>query len=210
MGTHLLAFVGVAALLIVTPGPDMALVTRNALLHGRQAALATSLGVNAGLLVWTLASALGVAALLRASAVAFTVLKLVGAAYLIWLGLQALRAASPRRRGAGSSPTGTGDRGTPRIGFRQGLLSNLGNPKIAVFFTSLLPQFVAPGRSVLAPSLLLGAVFVLMTLIWLSAYALVAVRASSLLRRPSVKAALDRVTGVVLIGLGVRLATVPR
>jgi RhtB (resistance to homoserine/threonine) family protein len=207
MGIHLVAFIGVAGLLIVTPGPDMALVTKNALLYGQRAALATSLGVNTGLLVWTVASALGVAALLRASALGFTALKLIGAAYLIWLGVQALRAASPRRRGLGLPTPATGNPVDARVGFRQGLLSNLANPKIAMFFTSLLPQFVASGRSVLAPFLLLGGVFVLMTVLWLCAYALVAVRASVLLRRPSVKATLDRLTGVVLIGLGIRLAT---
>jgi RhtB (resistance to homoserine/threonine) family protein len=190
----------------VVPGPDMALVTKNAALYGRRAALGTAFGVNAGLAVWTVASALGVASLVRTSATAFTALKLVGAAYLIWLGVQALRSA--RHRWAGPESAG-GDRKAlgARVGFRQGLLSNLGNPKIAAFFTSLLPQFIGSGRSVLLPFLLLGGVFVLMTLGWLCAYALLAVRASALLRRPRVQAALDRLTGVVLIGLGIRLAT---
>jgi threonine/homoserine/homoserine lactone efflux protein len=96
IGGHLLIFIGVAALVIVTPGPDMVLVTKNAVMHGQRAALGTSLGVNAGLAVWTVASALGVASLVRASALAFTILKLLGAAYLIWLGLHALWSA--RRR----------------------------------------------------------------------------------------------------------------
>ena len=91
MGAHISAFLGVAALVIVTPGPDTALVTRNALFYGRRAALATSFGVNSGLLIWTLASALGVAAVVHASATAFTAMKLIGAGYLIWLGLRALR-----------------------------------------------------------------------------------------------------------------------
>ena len=205
MGQHFIVFLGVAAVLIVVPGPDMALVTKNAVLHGRRAALGTSLGVNTGLSVWTIASAFGVASLVRASATAFTVLKLIGAAYLIWLGIQALRAARHRW---GDTESGMGEPNLgARVGFRQGLLSNLGNPKIAAFFTSLLPQFIGSGRSVLVPFLLLGGVFVLMTLIWLCAYALVAAKASGLLRRPRVKAALDRLTGVILIGLGLRLAT---
>jgi threonine/homoserine/homoserine lactone efflux protein len=203
---HFLVFIGVAAIVIVVPGPDMALVTKNAVLHGRRAALGTALGVNAGLSVWTVASALGVASIVRSSAVAFTALKLIGAVYLIWLGMGALGAARrhwarPEPEGAERKPLGaTG-------GFRQGVLSNLANPKIAAFFTSLLPQFIGSGRSVLAPLLLLGSVFVLMTLAWLCAYAVIAARASGVLRRPRVKAALDRLTGVVLIGLGVRLAT---
>jgi RhtB (resistance to homoserine/threonine) family protein len=206
VGGHFLIFLGVAALLIVVPGPDMALVTKNAVIHGRQAALGTALGVNAGLALWTVASAFGVASLVRTSATAFTALKLVGAAYLIWLGVQALRSARHRW---GELESAAGERKVlgAHAGFRQGLLSNLGNPKIAAFFTSLLPQFIGSGRSVLLPFLLLGGVFVVMTLAWLLAYALVAARAPAVLRRPRVKAWLDRLTGAVLIGLGIRLAT---
>lgn len=199
-----------AALIAITPGPDMVLVTKNAVLHGRRAALGTSLGVNTGLLVWTFASALGVASLVRASAVAFTVLKLAGAAYLVWLGIDALLAARRGRQAVEAAASGRspGRKALDaRLGFRQGFLSNLANPKIAVFFTSLVPQFIGPGRSVLVPFLLLGGVFVLIGLLWLSTYALLAARASALLQRPRVKRALDRLTGAVLIGLGLRLAT---
>jgi RhtB (resistance to homoserine/threonine) family protein len=206
MGSHFFVFLGVAAILIMVPGPDMALVTKNAVIHGRQAALGTAFGVNAGLAVWTVASALGVASLVRTSAIAFTALKLLGAAYLMWLGIQALRSARHRWVAPDATPDERIALGT-RTGFRQGLLSNLGNPKIAAFFTSLLPQFIGSGRAVLVPFLVLGGVFVLMTLVWLCAYALVAARASAILRRPRVKAAIDRLTGVVLIGLGIRLAT---
>jgi threonine/homoserine/homoserine lactone efflux protein len=195
------AFVAVALVLIVTPGPDMALVTRNALFSGRRAALATTLGVSAGLLVWTVASALGVAAVVRASGVAFSVLKLAGAAYLVWLGVETLRAAG-RSRAQGPLCRVDGARG-----FRQGLMSNLANPKIAVLFTSLLPQFVPAGRPLLVPFLALGGLFVAMTTAWLLVYAIVASRASGVLRRPAIRRALDRLTGAVLIGLGVRLAT---
>ncbi len=206
MGLHLLVFIGVAAIVIVIPGPDTAVVTKNVLIHGRRAGLGTSLGVSAGLSIWTIAAAVGIASLVRASEVAFTVLKLAGALYLVWLGVQALRAAGrqldaddasqPQRR------TGMGARG----GFRQGFLSDLANPKIGIFFTSLLPQFVSAGHAVLVPFLILGAIFVLMTVLWLLAYTLVAARAAQTLMRPRVRAALDRFTGVVLIGLGLRLA----
>jgi RhtB (resistance to homoserine/threonine) family protein len=207
VGVHLLVFVGVAAIVIVIPGPDTAVVTKNVLLHGRRAALGTSLGVSAGLSVWTVAAAVGVASVVRASAVAFTVLKVVGALYLVWLGVQALRAAS--HAGDDDHTAETGSRRTMTVlgGFRQGFLSDLANPKIGIFFTSLLPQFVASGRPVLLPFLLLGAIFVLMTVLWLCAYCVVAARAARTLQRPRVKAALDRVTGVLLIGIGVRLAT---
>jgi threonine/homoserine/homoserine lactone efflux protein len=207
---HLWSFLGVAAVLVITPGPDMALVTRNALLHGRRAALSTALGINAGLLIWTVAAAFGLAAVVRASAVAFTVLKVAGAAYLLWLGVQALRAArrrAPRAHGGGArEPRRVGG----LRGFRQGLASNVANPKIAVLFTSLLPQFASPGEPGLVPFLLLGGLFVAMGLVWLCGYAIVASAASAVLERPRIKAAVDRVTGVVLVALGVRLATEPR
>lgn len=209
MGIHLLVFVGVAAVVIVVPGPDTAVVTKNLLLHGRRTALATSVGVSGGLLVWTAAAALGLASLIRASEVAFMALKLAGGIYLAWLGVQALRAA--RRASAPPTQPVPDRRQLPAPGgFRQGVLSNLANPKIGVFFTSLLPQFVDPGRSVLLPFLTLGSVFVVMTAVWLGAYCLVAGRAVQTLTRPRVKAAMDRVTGVVLIAIGLRLATEAR
>jgi threonine/homoserine/homoserine lactone efflux protein len=204
MGARFAVFLGVAAVVILTPGPDTALVTKNAALHGRRAALGTAFGVCAGLSVWTVASAFGVASLVRASAVAYTALKLIGAAYLIWLGVQALRAA--RRAGGGRHSAHPRPVLDGRGAFRQGLASNLANPKIGVFFTSLLPQFIG-GHSVLVPFLLYGGVFVAITLAWLSAYAVAAAKASALLQRPRVKAALDRLTGLVLIAIGVRLAT---
>jgi RhtB (resistance to homoserine/threonine) family protein len=207
MGAHLLVFAGVAALVIVIPGPDTAVVTKNAVMHGRRIGLGTSLGVNAGLSVWTIAAAVGIASLVRGSAVAFTVLKLAGALYLIWLGVQALRAA--RKPSAGGAVARVTERRhlSTSGGFRQGFLSNIANPKIGVFFTSLLPQFVDPGRPVLLPFLVLGTVFILMNIVWLCGYALAASRAARTLQNPKVKAALDRFTGVVLIGIGLRLAT---
>jgi threonine/homoserine/homoserine lactone efflux protein len=197
MGLHLLVFIGVAAIVIIIPGPDTAVVTKNVLIHGRRAGLGTSLGVSAGLSIWTIAAAIGVA---------FTVLKLAGALYLVWLGIQALRAAG--RELVHDDPARAASRSalSARGGFRQGFLSDLANPKIGIFFTSLLPQFVSAGHAVLLPFLVLGAIFVVMTVIWLLAYTLVAARAAQTLMRPRVRAALDRFTGVVLIGLGLRLA----
>ena len=202
---HLWAFLGIAVLVILTPGPDTVMVTKNALIHGRRAALGTSLGVNTGLTIWTITAAVGVAAVVRASEVAFTTLKLIGAVYLIWLGVQAFRAAH-ERAGIDTTAARHGPPAGLGVGFRQGLFSNLANPKIAVFFTSLLPQFIDAHHPVVLPFLLLGGLFVLLTVVWLSGYALMAVEFGSVLGRPSVKAALDRLTGVVLIGLGIRLA----
>ena len=206
MGLHLTAFLGVAALVIITPGPDTALVTKNAFLYGRRAAIATAFGVSTGLVVWTLASALGVAAVVHTSATAFTAMKLIGAAYLIWLGIQALRAA--RHHAGGPARTAAAGRELNVLrGFRQGLINDLANPKIAAFFTSLLPQFIEPGQSVLVPILVLGVLFAVITVGWLCAFALMASEAGGLLTRPRVKAGLDYLTGFVLIGLGLRLAT---
>ncbi|HTU84198.1 MAG TPA: LysE family translocator [Solirubrobacteraceae bacterium] len=205
MGAHLWVFLGISAVVIVVPGPDTALVTKNAVLHGRRAALGTAFGVEAGLSVWTLACAFGVASVIEASATAFTALKLIGAAYLVWLGVQALLAA--RRGGShATAPRSAGTSLSALGGFRQGLLSDLANPKIAAFFTSVLPQFAGSGHSVLVPFLVMGGLFVVMTVVWLCTYALAAVKASELLRRRRVSAAIDRLSGAILIGFGVRLA----
>ena len=197
---QLLPFLAVSALLIVAPGPDMALVARNALVAGTRGGILTSCGSVTGLVIWTLAASAGVAALLRASEPAFLALKIVGAAYLVFLGAQALRAAWRRDEGTAAP------RARSRRFYRQGLVSNLGNPKIAVFFTSFLPQFAPAGASFFA-LLALGVVFSLMTLAWLLGYGVVVARAGDVLRRPRVRRALEGATGVVLIGFGVRLAT---
>lgn len=196
---HLWAFMGISLVVIMAPGPDTVMVTKNAVMHGRRAGLATVAGVNAGLLVWTVGAAVGVAALIRASEMAFTAVKLVGAAYLIWMGVQAWRHSSTLREGAVRPGAGL-------AGFRQGMVSNLGNPKIAVFFTSLLPQFVISRQAATGPLLLLGVVFVAFNVLWLGGYAYAASRLAAVLVRPAVKAAMDRITGTVLIAFGMRLA----
>jgi threonine/homoserine/homoserine lactone efflux protein len=178
-------------------------VLQNGLAGGRRAAVETAIGINAGLLVWALAAALGVAALLHASAPAFTLLKLAGATYLVWLGLRALRAAWRDDADEGIERPARRRRSSP---FRQGLLSNLLNPKIALVFTTLIPQFVDPGRPAAAQTLLLAAIFIAMGLVWLTTYALLVAKVGSLLRRSAVRRALNAVTGTVLTALGVRLA----
>lgn len=193
---QVLAFVGVAVVLTLTPGPDMALVLRNSLRGGRPAALRTVLGIAVGLMGWAAATALGVAALLAASSTVFTVLKLAGGAYLVYLGIQTLLSL---RRGE-EAPERPVRAGSP---FRQGLVTNLLNPKLAVLFTTLLPQFISEDDPALAKSMLLAGLFVSIGLTWLVIYAhLVDVVARSRRFRRAVEA----VTGVVLIALGARLA----
>jgi threonine/homoserine/homoserine lactone efflux protein len=207
--SELLAFLGVAVLVIVTPGPDTALTIRNALLGGRPAGIATALGVVSGQAVWALATSVGVVALLLASEPAFAAVRIAGAAYLIYLGLQALVAAS--RPGGNGHIEVEPQRELPRrVAARQGLISNLGNPKMAAFFPSLLPQFVPSGEPTFLPLLGLGLVFCSLTFVWLCGYAVVVARAGDLLRRPRIRRAMEAITGAVLVALGLRLATEQR
>ena len=181
----MIGFLAVALVVIVAPGPDFALTLRNTIRGG---GVATALGVVTGQVVWVLATAGGVAALLAASHPAFVTLRLVGAGYLVWLGVVTLIA-----RGAHAPRL--------RIGspYRQGLLSNLANPKMPVFFISLLPQF---GGSLLALTAH-GLLFAALTLCWLSLVS----RGAGMLLLPRVRRIVDVITGVVLVALGLRLAT---
>jgi threonine/homoserine/homoserine lactone efflux protein len=194
-------FLAVALVVICTPGPDTALTVRNSLLGNRRAGVFTALGVSTGQLIWTLAASIGIAALLVASEPAFRALKLAGAAYLIWLGVQTLWSVVRRR----SQEVRAKHRAvSPRQAWRQGVLSNLGNPKSAAFFTSLLPQF---GDGSFVALLALGLIYSALTLSWLVGYAVVVARAGDLLRRERVRRAIDAVMGTVLMAFGIRLAT---
>ena len=195
----MIAFLAISALVIVTPGQDTALTIRNALLGGRRAAAFTALGVSAGQAVWALAAAVGVAALLQASEPVFTALRIAGAAYLVWLGAQSLLASW---RGRARERLSGRDGLRARVALRQGLVSNLGNPKMAVFFLSLLPQFGSSFGALLA----LGLVFSCLTLVWLTAYGAAVARAGDFLRRSRVRRALDAAMGAVLVALGLRIA----
>ena len=192
---QLLAFVVVAVVMSISPGPDMALVLRNTLRGGRGAGFRTVAGIALGLVGWATASALGVAAVLAASATVFTALKLLGAGYLVYLGVRALLALR-RDEDPHEVPPAAG---SP---FRQGLLTNLLNPKLAVLFTTLLPQFIDRGDHAAKP-VLLAAMFIAIGLTWLCTYTLVidVVARSRAFRRVT-----EAVSGVVLVALGVRLA----
>jgi threonine/homoserine/homoserine lactone efflux protein len=201
---HLGAFLAVSVVLIITPGPDTALTFKNALVGGRRCGAFTALGVSAGIAVWALATGAGLAALLRASEPAFMTIRLLGALYLVYLGAQALRSAvRPEHSRRPGSPV---PRLAPGAAFRQGLLSNLGNPKMAVFFVGLLPQFTPTGSASFAVLVALGIVFSLLTLAWLAAYSVAVAKAGAVLARPRIRRALEGVTGAVLVALGLRLA----
>jgi threonine/homoserine/homoserine lactone efflux protein len=206
----LIAFVGIAALVICTPGPDTAMTIRNALLGGRSAGLATALGVSTGLAIWALATSAGLVALLIASEPLFLAVKYAGAAYLVWLGVQSLRVAfgPDALQQPTAEPAARGLR--PRQAYLQGVVSDLSNPKIAAFFSSMLPQFAPAGAADFMGLAALGLLFSLMTLLWLTGYALATARMATALRRPRIRRTLDGVTGVTLIGLGVKLAAEER
>jgi len=206
MVEHVGAFLGLSAVIIVTPGPDTALTIRNTLLGRRRGGVFTAIGVASGQAIWTLAASAGVAALLLASAPAFAAVRLAGAAYLVFLGLRALYDAWRGGSRGATEPVAASPRLAPGAAFRQGVLSNLANPKMAVFFTSLLPQFTGPGETPFASLLLLGAVFCTMTLVWLSLYAAIVSRVGVVLLRGSVRRALEGVMGAVLVAFGLRLA----
>lgn len=219
MTAALLTFILAASLLVVLPGPDSLLVLRSILLRGRRTAVATCAGVLTGLAVWVAAAALGLSALLRASELGYTVLRLAGGLYLIALGVQALRSAR-RVTAAGGEQVGAeqmaaepaarkqvaGRSGILGVGYRAGLVTNLLNPKVGVFFVTFLPGFVPRGAPIGATSLLFGAVFVAEGALYFAILLFLAERVATALRRPTVRRRLDRLTGVVLIGFGIRLA----
>ncbi|HET9778730.1 MAG TPA: LysE family translocator [Propionibacteriaceae bacterium] len=199
-----LAFLGVCALVICAPGPDTALTIRNSIVGGRRGGVLTAAGIAAGQLVWTVAASIGIAGLLQASQPAFVALKIVGAAYLVFLGAQSIVAAVRGRESKAERELG------PWSAVRQGFISNLANPKMAVFFLSLLPQFVRGPSGSFAILIPLGLVFCLMTFGWLSIYAVVLDRVGPVLQRSRVRRTLDAVTGTVLVAFGFRLATQTR
>jgi threonine/homoserine/homoserine lactone efflux protein len=199
---QLVAFFGVSIVVIVVPGQDTALTIRSTLVGGRRSGIMTAVGVSTGQACWTIAASAGVVAILRASEPAFLALRLAGAAYLVFLGLQALASAIRRTERGGFLLGGVPSAPAPRVAFRQGLVSNLGNPKMAIFFTSLLPQFATSFAALAA----LGLLFSSLTLLWLSAYAVVVARAGDFLRRSRIRRALEALTGAALVALGLRLA----
>lgn len=203
MDTQLLAFAGVSLLLAVTPGPDMAVVTKNALAHGPRGVVLTTSGIALALSIWVVATALGLAAVLRASGELLFVLKLVGAAYLAYLGIRTL--VESRHRPIDLLSDAPPAAPSHAI-FRQGFLSALGNPKLGVFFVTFLPQFVAPGQALLPRLLELGLIFALIGWTWMNVYGLFVTRLREFITAPRVRQWMQRVTGIVLLGFGARLA----
>ena len=208
MNSHYLAFAGIAAVLTITPGADMALVAKNVFTRGRTGSFATILGICSGLFVHATASALGLSAILAKSARAFEIVKWAGAAYIFYLGVMALRRAirgsAAARQVAAETRVlrGAGSWG----GFAEGLLTNVLNPKVALFYLTFLPQFIAPGDPVLKVSLFLASLHVAMGLVWLTIYSNALHKLNTTMTRHGVRRAIEAVTGGLLLALGARLA----
>jgi len=212
MDARYLAFAGIAAALTITPGADMALVAKNVFTRGRRGSFATILGICSGLFVHATASALGLSAILAKSARVFEVVKWMGAAYLFYLGVMALRRAirgeAPPRMGPPNKSA------KQRAGwwgaFSEGMLTNILNPKVALFYLTFLPQFIATGDPVLRVSLFLASLHVAMGLVWLSIYSSALHKLNTKLAGGRVRRGMEAVTGGLLMALGARLVFLRR
>lgn len=205
-----LLFLAAAGLLTITPGVDTAMVLRTSTGCGPKDGAAASLGICLGLLAWGMSAAFGLTVLLTASALAFNILKWAGAAYLVYLGVKLL--VKPRGSFAGNDAmSGNPAKGKGSMSaFYRGFLSNMLNPKVGVFYVSFLPQFIPHGVNVAGFSLLLAGLHVLMTMAWFALLISLTVPLGRFLSRPRVIRNLDRLTGCVFIGFGVRLAVAKR
>jgi RhtB (resistance to homoserine/threonine) family protein len=204
LDSQVLAFALVAAFMTMLPGADTLLVVRNSLRGGRQDGLLTVAGICSGLFVHALLSALGLSVILAHSAAAFTAMKIAGACYLAWLGIQSIRSSL---RGTSAAMPDHAPASVPAVRcFREGFLTNLLNPKVVVFYLALLPQFIDAGDPVLAKSLLLAAIHVAEGILWLGGVAWLVDRSRRLFMKPVLRRWLDAVCGAFLIALGIRLA----
>ncbi|MFF5131333.1 LysE family translocator [Streptomyces syringium] len=208
ISTTLWSFALVVGLLTLTPGLDTALVLRTAALGRRRRAWGVVLGIQTGILVWGALTSLGVTALLTASQVAYEILRWAGAVYLLWMGARMLIDAWRRgvRTDGADETQALPDAGTLYEGWRQGALTNLLNPKVGVFYVAVLPQFIPAGAPHFTTGLLLTCVHILLGLLWSMALIAFAQALRGWLQRPAARRALDRVTGTVIAGFGLKLA----
>jgi threonine/homoserine/homoserine lactone efflux protein len=199
---ELFPFLAVVAVLTITPGPDMALVLRNGVRGGSRTAWFTGLGCCTGIAGYAVATTAGLSALLIASHTAFTALRWAGGAYLAYLGATALwHSFRPTDPAEVAPPAAT----SPRTAYRQGLVTNLLNPKIALLFLTLIPQFVATGEPAFRTTGVLAGTFLVIAVVWWRVFSLAVGALGRSLARPRVRTALERLTGFVLVGIGVRV-----
>ncbi len=201
---HFPLFMFMSFLLILLPGPDTGLATQNTIRYGRKGGVQTVIGSAGGTLIHTLAAVLGLSAIIVKSALLFSIFKYAGALYLIYLGVMSLLAL---RQAKSASPEETASRRyDSRSPLLQGMLTNVLNPKVAVFFLTFLPQFLAAGARPLLPFLFMGLTYTLMTVIWMVFYVCMLDRIGAWIKRPAVQSVMQGVTGFVLLGFGVKLA----
>jgi RhtB (resistance to homoserine/threonine) family protein len=190
--------------LIILPGPDTAITTKNTVTVGRIGGLKTALGTCCALLIHTSAAVLGLSAIIVKSALLFSVFKYVGAVYLIYLGIKTLW--SLRKKTAASVEMKTKSKFTNKSCFKQGFLTNILNPKVAVFFLTFLPQFVDAGSNTFIPFLLMGITYTVLTAVWFLLYVYLINQVSDFMKKPKAQNIIEGITGSILIGFGIKLA----
>jgi RhtB (resistance to homoserine/threonine) family protein len=198
-------FVLMSLALIITPGADVALVTKNTLTYGKKGGMATVFGITAGIVVHMLAAALGISAIIAQSALLFTVVKYIGAVYLVYLGIQSFLSLRKKEQQP-EAEVRPSDRENVPSGFRQGLLSNVLNPKVAIFFLTFLPQFVTSKESAFSQIVMMGSTYAVLGLIWLFIYIWLIEAMRTMFRKPATIKAFQGITGAMLITMGVKLA----
>jgi RhtB (resistance to homoserine/threonine) family protein len=197
-------YIFMSVLLVILPGPDTGLATNNTIRYGRSGGIRTVLGITSGLFIHTAAAALGLSAIIVKSSFLFSVFKYVGALYLIYLGVMAIW--SLRKNQIDRNTNTITNLNNSSSCFRQGFLTNLLNPKVAVFFLTFLPQFVVPDRNILLQFLIMGGIYIILTLLWFMIYVYLINYISVWMKKPSTQHLIQGVTGAVLIGFGIKLA----
>ncbi|MGX9134093.1 LysE family translocator [Rummeliibacillus sp. JY-2-4R] len=195
-------YVTMCILLILLPGPDTAIVTKNTLSIGKKGGLRTLFGTCCALLIHTLAAVLGLSAIIAKSAFVFSIFKIIGGAYLIYLGVKTfISMRKQKQQGMELDHTETEE----QTCFKQGFLTNLMNPKVAVFFLTFLPQFVHSNEQTWLPFILLGLTYVVLTAIWFVVYILLLNAIRTFMLKPKTQFAIEGITGTVLVGFGIKL-----
>ncbi|ART75373.1 lysine transporter LysE [Sutcliffiella horikoshii] len=198
-------FVVMSVLLIILPGPDTAIATKNTLSAGRIGGFKTVLGTFCAILIHTIAAVVGLSAIIVKSAFLFSVFKYVGAVYLVYLGVKTIWALRNKKAEI-PMDSNVANRYKNQSHFKQGFLTNMLNPKVAVFFLTFLPQFVDPGTSTIGPFLLMGVTYAVLTAIWFVLYIYLVDQISAFMKKPRTTTVIESITGIVLIGFGVKLA----
>ncbi|KGJ82769.1 LysE family translocator (plasmid) [Priestia megaterium] len=195
-------FVITCVFLIILPGPDTAIMTKNTLTVGKQGGFKTMIGICCALSIHTLTAIVGLSAIIAKSALLFSIFKYIGAVYLIYLGIKSLWTL----RNQETTETVVKIKYKNTSSFKQGFLTNLLNPKIAVFFLTFLPQFVNPGSHTFMPFLILGMTYIVLTIVWYLFYIYLLNQISAFMKKPKTQKAIEGITGTILIGFGIKLA----